>query len=116
MKLVAFLTAERLEQLHLGGAGNREGLDQCALTSGSQRDDHPAAIVGIAPAQYQALMLEAIENGDQVRGMDAKGSTESELSVWASFPQAVQHAELLGRQTEVRKGVPKPRSRDLREL
>lgn len=116
MQLVTFLTAERFEQLHLGRAGDGEGLDQCSLAPWRQGDDDSSAIAGVAPTKDKTLLLEPVENSDQVRRMDAKGPAESELRVWAGLPQAVQYAELLGCHAEAGKRVTKPRTGDLREL
>lgn len=115
MQLVALLTAERIEHLHLNRLGRLERALQHPLAARRESHDDPAAVTWVATADDHPLLPEAVQDANQVRGMDPERAAQGQLRLRSLLPQLMQDGEVLGREPQMLEGVAQTRPGDLRE-
>ena len=95
MKLGALLLGEGREKLALGFGGRLLGLAKAARAGGRERNDLPAAVAWVAAAGDEAVVLELVEKGDEVRGVETKRAGELASVRRSSLLEPVEDCELV---------------------
>jgi len=95
VELAALLGGQRREELALNLGRGCLGASEAPGSFGSQLDHLAAPIAGVAAARDQAVVLELVEQGDEVRRVDSKGAGELAAVRGPALLEAVEDRELV---------------------